>query len=228
MAKRLTAHKIRAADILSADFVKGVGEFDSDFIIVNGAKVSRVNLIGFAVDKNTYQNFESLKFDDGTGVVDIRNFGKGMLTNFSVGDCVNIIGKVKDFGNMRYVVCESCKKIDRKWILYRKKELEAKDFMSAEKLVVDKNQTEEDEQQDNNKEFITASSNDAESVIEEDVEENPVESLINTIRSLDKGDGVDIDDIIKLKGEKTENMIVVLLEQGELFEIRPGRIKILE
>jgi hypothetical protein len=49
------------------------------------------------------------------------------------------------------------------------------------------------------------------------------------IRRLDKGDGADITEVIKeSKDENAEKIIKNLIKIGELFEIRPGKIKILE
>jgi len=69
-----------------------------------------------------------------------------------------------------------------------------------------------------------------EKTVEEELveEKSPIDNLLNTIRNLDKGDGVDIEELLKLKGENSESLISTLLKEGELFELKPGRIKVLE
>jgi len=48
------------------------------------------------------------------------------------------------------------------------------------------------------------------------------------IRKLDTGDGTDYNEVVTKLGAKGEEIIVHLLSVGELFETRPGRLKILE
>jgi len=57
----------------------------------------------------------------------------------------------------------------------------------------------------------------------EDVEETPDE--ISIIKKLDKGNGVDHEVLLK---EIEEKNIMRLLENGEIFEIKPGTYKVLE
>ena len=49
------------------------------------------------------------------------------------------------------------------------------------------------------------------------------------IRNMDTGDGVAFEDVIeKSKNPDTEKIINTLLANGDVFEIRPGRLKVLE
>ena len=43
---------------------------------------------------------------------------------------------------------------------------------------------------------------------------------------MDRGDGVEIDDIVK--HIKSEEVVTKLIEEGEIFQIKPGKVKILE
>ena len=65
--------------------------------------------------------------------------------------------------------------------------------------------------------------------IENDTEETgPYQKILNIIAVLDKGSGVDVQDIVNnLKLKNSENIIRNLIEEGEVFEISPGRIKLL-
>ena len=51
---------------------------------------------------------------------------------------------------------------------------------------------------------------------------------VSIVRSLDKGNGADYDEVTAKLGKKGEELIVHLLATGELFETRPGKIKVLE
>ena len=55
------------------------------------------------------------------------------------------------------------------------------------------------------------------------------EGIYSLIKELDNGDGVSFEDILgKFKGAEAEAIINTLLENGNIFEIRPGRLKVLE
>lgn len=55
------------------------------------------------------------------------------------------------------------------------------------------------------------------------------EDIYTLIRKFDLGEGADIDEVIKNSGNKdTETSINKLLENGNIFEIKPGRLKVLE
>ena len=52
--------------------------------------------------------------------------------------------------------------------------------------------------------------------------------IIEIIEQKDSGDGVGVDEIILESGiENCEKIINNLLEEGEIFEIRPGTVKVL-
>lgn len=53
-------------------------------------------------------------------------------------------------------------------------------------------------------------------------------NVLNIVRSLDLGDGADFDSVVSKIGPSGEELIVRLLALGELFETRPGRLKVLE
>lgn len=53
-------------------------------------------------------------------------------------------------------------------------------------------------------------------------------NVLGIVRSLDSGDGADFDSVVSKIGPSGEEMVVRLLALGELFETRPGRLKVLE
>ena len=54
--------------------------------------------------------------------------------------------------------------------------------------------------------------------------QNPLE----IVRALDNGEGADYDEVLKRIGTKGEDIIVHLLSTGEIFETKPGKLKLLE
>ena len=57
----------------------------------------------------------------------------------------------------------------------------------------------------------------------------PFKSFYSLIKKLDKGEGVTFEDVIKNSAtSKAETIITKLLENGDVFEIKPGKLKVLE
>ncbi|MBS3147846.1 hypothetical protein J4219_03095 [Candidatus Woesearchaeota archaeon] len=51
---------------------------------------------------------------------------------------------------------------------------------------------------------------------------------LDVVRALDAGDGADYNEVVTKLGAGGEETIIHMLAMGEVFEIRPGRLKILE
>jgi len=204
--KRQVAHKVRIADILNNKYVKEEGWLPN-YVQVGDRKVSRANILGVVVSVNKTDAGPAQGFvlDDSTGRISLRFFENAPRVD--VGDIVTVIGRLREFGAERYIVPEIMRKIsDSTWIEVRKLE-----------LALHKHTT------------VASVAPDELSVEEEDFDgSNPVNSLIGIIRELDSGDGVGFDDIsVKFKGDADEH-IKHLLESGDIFEVKPGRYKILE
>jgi len=59
--------------------------------------------------------------------------------------------------------------------------------------------------------------------------DNPIDHLIDTIKKLDQGDGADTEEVISAsKVGNAESILDNLLKEGEIFEVRSGKIKVLE
>ena len=150
--------------------------------------LSRVNIIGVIVERPTEQ---SIVFEDGTGRMTARSFDPlPQLDRVDVGDVVLVIGRPREYNGERYIVLEICKKLDKRWVVYRQKQLGVKQELK------------------------------------EELSGNPVQDTLTTIRELDDGGGADVDAVIKRVGD--ERIITTLLEEGEIFEMRPGKVKVLE
>jgi len=214
--QRQTAHIVSVNNVLSGNYIKESG-WEPNYIDL-GIKISRINLIGIIVENIDEGSFRSMIIDDGTGTIFLRVFDK-FLENVNVGEIVKVIGRPREFNEDRFIVPEIIKKTNKIWFNIRKLELEKIKYIIPEKIIKEKiiispeinnNSTETSE-------------------IEESLDENPADSLINLIKSLDSGPGVLFEDIIsKSKIPECEKFITKLLELGEIFEVRPGRYKVLE
>ena len=202
--KRQVAYKVWISDILNSNFMKD--ETSAGYIKINEVVVSRVNLIATVVYKaDQEQNLSSVMIDDGTGKILLKSFEN--FTAFSkidVGDMVLAVGRIREFSNEKYIMPEILKKLnDIGWMAVRK--LELKYHILAEQ---------KEEKIDGTDKNLSA---------------NASEQIYTLIKKFDTGDGADIDEIIKNSDlNDAESIINRLLENGDIFEIKPGRVKVLE
>jgi RPA family protein len=209
--RRQIARKIPIADITDSSFVKEEG-FEPSYIVHKYGNITRVNVVGIIVENSTNEFYEGITVDDGTGKVAARSFEKkGMFNGLSVGNVVQIIGKIREYNGERYVGCEAVKDVGATdWLNLRKKEW----------VLLDKKL----------KKVNVPEIRKSESSVKEEVVEGDVNSKVySIIKQLDTGNGADIDEIIKKANiSKCEEIIKKMLMNGDVFEIRPGKIKTLE
>lgn len=207
-SRRQVAYKVRIADVLNNRYVKEDGWLPN-YISVGDKKVSRANIIGVIVSKSSQESDKGsfdFVFDDGTGRISLRFSELGR--DIGVGDIVNVIGRPREFGSERYIVPEAMKKVsDPGWVEVRKLELALSKQSTAPQVSTELSvETEELSEQ-----------------------ESPSLMVMGIIRSLDSGAGVDFQEIsVKLRGSDVEEQVKRLLEQGDIFEVKPGRYKVLE
>lgn len=228
---RQTAYKVWIADLLRADFVKSPGEFQPSYAIVKGANISRVNLMGVIINKNYQEGFASLMIDDSSGSIALRAWKEnaGILDTFSVGELVLVVGKVRNFNNKIYVVPDFLRKLENAdWLRFRKLELEKKHGKTekaepANEIIIPENISEEDDIG-----FTAVLEERVENVADSKESINKVQMLISLIDEEDKGEGADIDVVIsrsKIEEKEAQSILDSLLRGGEIFQIKPGRIR---
>ncbi len=67
-----------------------------------------------------------------------------------------------------------------------------------------------------------------EDVVEEYIDKNCTE-ILEVIKKLDSGAGADYEDVItKSKMQNPEKSLLSLMKNGEVFEVSPGKLKVLE
>ena len=174
-------------------------DLSAGYIKLNDVIVSRINLIGTIVYKSEEQSYSSSIIDDGTGKISLRSFNdSNSFSKIDVGDVVLLVGKIREFNNEKYIMPEILKKTDIEWMNVRNLELK------------------------NNK--VSDENKKSEEIIVENDDE-----VYSLIKKLDKGDGVAFEDIIKNSTtSRAETIITQLLENGDVFEIKPGKLKVLE
>lgn len=205
--KRNTAYKFRIGDILIGkpvtNNVSGTERFA--FLELGDKKIVRVNLVGNIVDKyesSGESKYFSFTVDDGSGQIRLKVFGDDTekFKDFFQGQTVVVIGVLRYWNNELYVSPEIMKEMNPKYLLIRKLETEKGKAVSG-KIA--------------GKEEITAIKDRILDMIKGSEEEGGIETekLILKLRDFSP-------DIINKEIQR-------LLEEGIVFEPRPGKIRYL-
>ena len=208
--KRQVAYKVMIKDLIDGKYVKEEGWQPNYIITSHGRQIARANLIGTIVFKPAEENinYQDIVIDDGSGKISVRSFEGDILKNVNVGDVVLLIGRPREYGGEKYIVPEIIKVIEnKKWIDVRKLEV---DLHQKWNIVA------------NNDVILN------EEVVDEKIGDQ-AENIFKLIKEIDDGEGADTGEIVaKAKIENVEKIIGNLLEKGEIFEVKPGKLKILE
>lgn len=202
--KRQTAYKIRIKDILDSKYIKTEG-FAPNYLEIGGREISRINVIGVIVDKSDLNNYKPLTIEDGTGNISARIFeNSSLLEALEVGNIVLIIGRPREFSSEKYILIETIKNINQNWAKVRELELE-------KSTMVDNSFT-------NSEKEVTGKG----------IVSNSTNKIFKLIKGLDKGDGVPIEELSSRNIKEMDKIIDMLLKEGDIFEVKPGKLKVLE
>ncbi len=202
--KRNIAYKLRIGDILIGKPMMDEERFS--FLELGNKKIVRVNIIGNIVDKYEAQGEKKyifLKLDDGSGQINLKIFGDDTekFKEVSQGQTVLIIGVLRHWNNETYLQPEIIKEQDPKYLLIRKMELE-KEQTKNSSPITEKTQ-------------VTAIK----------------DTILNKIKEAEDEGGIEVDKIImNLRDTSPEIInqeIKKLLEEGIIFEPRPGKVRYL-
>ncbi|MDD9953395.1 MAG: hypothetical protein OXR66_03600 [Candidatus Woesearchaeota archaeon] len=178
------------------------GAWTDNIVELPRGTVNRVNILGVVVEKGE----KTIVLDDGSSTMVTRSFEAE--PSVAVGDMALIVGRPRAFNDEKYIVIEICKKLTNPgWVAYRKKEL-------ALLGVKEENAEQPDTVQEPKD-------------IESEVKEETADSIIAKIRELDTGNGAPVDELIKTM-PNAEELLKPLFEGGDVFEVRPGMVKVLE
>ena len=199
--KRETAIICSVRAIIKGNFVKTEGWAPSYFETEAG-NISRVNITGVVISK---QDDKGMILDDGTDRIVIRSFETNLPSNISIGDLTTVIGRPRMYNEEKYVLPEIIKKTSPKWAEFRKIQvsLTPKKKVSAQpkhKIIVE----------------------------EEPRQINHYQRIIEFVNDLDSGNGADASEVVKRLGvDNAEELIKRLIEEGEIFEPKAGKLKVL-
>ncbi len=149
--------------------------------------------------------------DDGAAQILVRNGNEGQGAKMiNPGDVARVIGRVSEGSEGKYIIGEIIKKIaNPDWIKVRRAELNQLN-KGGEVRANAKEQPVERE-----------SSNEGRN--------DPADYILGLVRKLDEGHGAAVDAILKNSAmEECKSIIDMLMNRGDIFEIEPGRVKVLE
>lgn len=244
---RFPAVKVTIKDLEEGEYIEEKEQNPNYIIIKENSKLFRLNVIATLVHKELRGSVTSILIDDGTGKIVLRLFEENKAAlNLEIGDVVQIIGKVRIFNQEKYIFPEIIKKVNSSWLKVRALELQIqnqknmkKKVKNTEEISTKKAKTEEKSQAKEPLKTISVTAKKPVEekpiefqVVSEEIEENdpllPFEKLSQLIALLDKGDGVLIEEVIeKSPLEKTEELIEKMLENGDIFQNLPGKVRLL-
>lgn len=236
--KRFTAYRVSIGMLLSAEQL-----FDQDrfrAISFNNKEIVRVNLIATVVDKFTsdLKPYAAITLDDNTGTIRAKVFADDvfMLKDIQIGDTVLIIGLLREFNNELYVIPEIIKTLDPKWLLARKLEL-GKEFgtlyetlQKVDKLAHNKQEIQDDLTSEFDEKVVPEKIQDESQPTETAEEKTLKHKLLDMIQEAESQGGINIEQVIltlKESPERINKEIQSLLEEGSIFEPKPGVLRIL-
>ena len=199
--KRNIAYKFRIGDLLI-----GKPIFDNEkfsFLELGNKKIIRVNIIGNIVDKfdsEGERKYSFITLDDGSGQITIKCFGDDVskFSGFGQGQTIVLIGTLRNFNNEVYISPEIMKELNTKYLLVRKIELEKERTRNSPPI---------------RREQIGAIK----------------DKILEKIRKSEEIGGIDSEKIIlelrDFPPEIINQEIQKLLEEGIIFEPRPGKVR---
>ena len=211
--ERQVAVKTRITDIQEGKYVTEEGWTPNYLLTTNNHKISRSNLMGIVVDRETNGTMVNLVLDDGSGSIKVRSFEEITGLNLvEIGTVVLVIGKIRVYGEEKYIAPEIIKPIDKEWLKVRNLELAKIKGPTEDK-------TDPTETMKN-------------SLVEEIKSREGFESdnkqIIEMIKKLDSGEGVLIEEIKeKSQINQIDTLIDKMLKEGEIFQNLPGKVKVL-
>jgi hypothetical protein len=198
--KRNTAYKLRIGDVLKGVPMMDEGKFL--FLELGDKKVVRVNILANCVDKFIQEGekqFGTLTVDDASGQLKLKVFGEDIdrVKNIMQGDTLQIIGNMREWNGEIYMIPEVAKKVDARWLLVRKLEIQN----ARKDLPVD-------EKGDNSLK----------------------NQILDKIKDAESDGGIDREVLVmdvEASPEAIESEVKKLLEDGLIYEPRPGRLRYL-
>ena len=216
---RQVAYKVWISNLINGVYHKEAGEWEPNYILVDGKKISRINLIATVVNKFSDDSIEysNLELDDGSGTIMVKAWKEDvkLFDKVSIGSLILIVGRAKEFNEEKYILPEVVKILDSvEWAKLRRLEL-IKEYGEPKMLEKPVLVGESSESLVENVEKIdNASQNSRQKILDLIGKDNEI--IYDVLR--EKSD---------LSEEEVENIIKDLIKEGEIYTPRPGYIRLI-
>ena len=216
--QRGTAYKLWISQLHNGSYINAQDD-SFNYLDISGLQVSRVNLIATVTNVSKNAGYSSLTLDDGSSSIRLKAWQQdaNILEDFNPGNLVLAIGKIREYNGERYILPELVKKIENaNWLLVRKFELLKERPRAAD--VRDERQNDE--------------------ILHEDVLDIPMkisisfrQKILSLIDSLDSADGVSVEELASssdIPRRELQLAVHELIKEGELYEHKQGKLKLLQ
>ncbi|MFT4309535.1 MAG: hypothetical protein ACMXYL_03540 [Candidatus Woesearchaeota archaeon] len=226
--ERLCAVISSINDILSSEYMEMPGWEPNYVLLDSRIRASRFNIIGTIIDYNI-GNPSSITVDDGTGQVVVRSFDELPFTP-TIGQAVLVVGRPRKYNEQFYITSEILRIVDDvSWIEHRKKHILLLKKHRMSLPIISEDDKKDMIKEDNN--IIEEKTDKPELDNTKNDEPTDSEKIYNMIAELDKGDGAQVSLLLEkcdtMNIKNAEKAIRMMLEMGDIFEIKSGRVKIL-
>jgi hypothetical protein len=224
------AHKVKVEEILQGEYA--VSEEGVPYLITPwGEKISRARVMGTVVEKWLREDGEycTVYLDDGTGVISLRGWREGAkeLDELKVGDLVDVIGRVREYLGERYLVPHLLLKVrDPNWEVVRELEILLARRRALERGIRPRRPSPREIKIEAPAEGEEVEVEEIEELEFPQVPEELKKKALLALERLDRGEGVREEELereLSLSRKEVEDLLLVLMDEGEVFEVRAGR-----
>ncbi|MFH1248656.1 MAG: hypothetical protein V1660_00705 [archaeon] len=246
--KRPTAFKFKVSDLNRAE---AIANGNNTIMEIDAKEIQKINLVANVIDKYVSEGekkYAALTLDDSSSQIRAKSFGEDIskMQIIEIGDTVTIIGSLRFFNNEIYIIPDIIKRVEPEMLLLRKLEIERQQNSTATKNI----------QQTTTSQMQTGSrlssqlrnlkpSKEEEGMIKNIVFNNKIELKQEKIMDIKKNstgrdkiiailkkndEGIDKEKLIMsmdIPVGEIDSAIEEMLENAEIYEPKPGRIRIL-
>jgi RPA family protein len=251
---RAEARIVPLSFLHSGTYIVGNETSTSYLKLIDQTELIRINSVAAVVKREDLGAITIFTIDDGSDNISVRFFEpRKILDNIAVGNVVLIIGRIREYNSERYIAAEIIRSVSSRWLKYRSLILHSKkqeiEESSIEKQKVNtlsySNSNQIDSTAVNSKSFEKIKKTidlEDKKIEEKKVIENvptltspeaatyinPYLELMTLISKLDSGNGVALEEIIReSQFSNTEEILQKMMENGDIFQNLPGKVKVL-
>ena len=236
------AYKLKIEDLVRGQYIRSIEGTEPSYLLTPWEqRVTRARVMGTVVDKfvREDQTYATLRLDDGSETISLRAWREGVpeLNRLNVGSTVDVIGRVREFEGEVYLVPELIIQVnDPNWELVRELEVIETRREALTRGVRPKGMPTAKLEATQLKIELPQPTPTIESTSEE--EEPPLpevpdeikKRVILALEKLDKGNGATPSEVsaeLNLPQTQVEDVLRVILLEGDIFEPLAGRFKLM-